>query len=158
MNIEFSSLHQINHSTNKWSKIEISSSGDLISQYVQRLLFEISNSGSGRKFVFESEFTEVIVALKNILLNSKRLESAEIILKRLMKVESDSQNDYKHLDMEIPAGSIFQALLRDENGMKRIILSKADHNEFIDDQEFDLRTGLPWKKRTINNLNVSSPE
>jgi len=146
MDILYSSLYQIDHSNGLRQSINIGDSGEILTQYTNRLLDQIYKSGNRRSFIFRSDNTEVRAAIQRILENVDVAEAAEINVDRLLAVEADAQEEHKHLDMEIPKGSLFQTLIEDDNE-KKIIISKADHNEFVDDEDFQLHKGLPWKKR-----------
>ena len=144
MSIIFTSLHQIDHSTNKIKKIEISHSDDL-NQYTNRLIHEITTSNNKRQFEFKSNTTEVRTASTKFL-EKKFNEASEINSKRLLAVEQNAQTKIDRLNKVIQTGSLFQAVLTDGNETT-IIISKADHNQFLDEVDFTLKNGLPWEKR-----------
>lgn len=145
MNIKFTSLHQIDHNLNQNKTIDINNqSGDLIN-YTERLINEITNSNNKRSFEFKSDTTEVRTAIDKFL-ETKYEVGAKINSDRLLNVELKAQQKIAHLNIKIQKGSLFQAVL--ENALETyIVISKADHNQFLDEIDFTLKTGLPWEKR-----------
>lgn len=145
MNLKFTSLHQIDH-TNGTTEVDISSQSSDLTRYVERLFTEITTSNSNRQFEFKSQTTEVRNALTKFL-NEENDEAATINADRLLSIEIAAQAAISHLNIEIQKGSLFQAVIENEEGLKTVIISKADHNEYLDEIDFTLRKGLPWKKR-----------
>ncbi|MCB0666082.1 MAG: hypothetical protein KDC80_09685 [Saprospiraceae bacterium] len=145
MNLVSTSLHQIDHALNEIGEITIQDQSQDLMNYTTRLIHEITTSTNRRQFQFRSDTTEVRTALNKFLTDDFQA-GAEINAKRLLEVEIEAQQRIAHLDVTIQKGSLFQALLHN-NESKTIILSKADHNKFLDDEDFTLKNGLPWEKR-----------
>jgi len=145
MEILFTSLHQIDHSSDTIIEIDISTKSDDLLNYVQRLFDEITRNPNKRKFRFESDTTEVRTSISH-LLQMQHKKASKINAERLLKIEKQTQDDISHFDKEIQKGSLFQAFIKNENS-KRIIISKADHNAYIDELDFKTHKGLPWKKK-----------
>lgn len=145
MSIIFTSLHQIDHSTDEIKEIDISTESNDLSRYTNRLINEITTSTNKRQFEFKSDTTEVRIALAKFL-DENYGEASEINSRRLLDVEKVAQAKIAHLDKVIQKGSLFQAVLTDDNETT-IIISKADHNQFLDEVDFTLKNGLPWEKR-----------
>jgi len=64
----------------------------------------------------------------------------------LLDVEKIAQGKIAHLDTVIQKGSLFQAVLNKDDETT-VIISKADHNQFLDEVVFTLKKWLPWEKR-----------
>ena len=147
MEIKFTSLHQIDHIEERIEKIDINNQGNILGQYIQRLLNEITNSPNKRSFLFQRETTEIRSAINNLISEDYETGS-EIIANRLLPIEQAAQERIAHLGVEIQKGSLFQTIIENEDG-KFVIISKADHNEFLDEIDFLIHKGLPWKKRVF---------
>ncbi|HCC94791.1 MAG TPA: hypothetical protein DEQ26_10785 [Flavobacteriaceae bacterium] len=145
MNVKFTSLHQIDH-IEGITEIDISNQSSDLKTYVNRLFEEITTSNSNRQFEFKSQTTEVRNALSKFI-NDEYDDASKINSDRLLNIEISAQAAISHLNVDIQKGSLFQAVIEDENNLKSIIISKADHNEYLDEIDFTLRKGLPWKKR-----------
>jgi hypothetical protein len=144
MELLFTSLHHIDHFTDQINKISITTQSQDLKTYSDRLINEIISSDNKRSFNFKSDTTEVRTAISKFLeLNYE--EGIDINSKRLLNIEKDTQKKMAHL-VRIQKGSLFQAVLG-EGQFKFVIISKADHNQFLDEVDFTLKNGLPWEKR-----------
>jgi len=145
MDIIFTSLYQVDHSLNQIKKIDINNQSNELQDYTNRFLNEITNSNNKRSFEFKSETTEVRTAIDKYL-NRNYEAGAKINADRLLNIEIEAQEKIDHLNIKIQKGSLFQAVLEND-GETYIIISKADHNQILDETDFTLKTGLPWDKR-----------
>ncbi|PKP01671.1 MAG: hypothetical protein CVU11_14575 [Bacteroidetes bacterium HGW-Bacteroidetes-6] len=150
MEIIFSSLHHIDHGSSKTVNIPIVNKDDILARYIRRLLKEITTSPNKKSYKFTRDTTEVCVAI-NQMICGEYDESASTIASRLLSAEQAAQMKMNKLNIEIQKGSLFQTIFKDKNE-KFIIISKADHNEFIDVADLILKSGLPWKKRVYKAL------
>lgn len=153
MEIKFTSLHQINHELDEIKEIDISNQSADLSRYTSRLIDEITKSNNKRQFEFKSDTTEVRTAIKEFI-EQKFKSAAKINSDRLLDVEKKAQERINHLNKKIQKGSLFQAVLA-ENDHTTIIISKADHNKFLDEVDFTLKNGLPWEKRIFKAFLVT---
>lgn len=151
MILHYTSLHHVDH-INGVSKIDITNLSTDLSTYVQRLFTEITDSDNRRQFEFRSNDTEVRTALTH-LISENYYEGSEINANRLLQIELLAQEAINHLNVEIQKGSLFQAVIGETT--KSVIISKADHNEYLDELDFTLRKGLPWKKRIFKAFLVN---
>jgi hypothetical protein len=157
MRIKYTSLHHIDHLNDKVQEVEIKNQGEQLSTYIERLLEEIIESSSKRSFDFQSDTTEVRSSISKMLAENYA-EASSINASRLLQIEKDAQERIRHLNAEIQQGSLFHAYVEDENDARFIIISKADHNEYLDELDFELRRGLPWKKRVFKAILVTFEE
>lgn len=150
------SFHHIDHINNQTARIETASQSSQLNGYVSDLLGIITKANNKRSFTFKSNTAEVRAAL-DLMLNKKFEEGSEINVKRLLDIEKSAQDKYAHMT-DIQKGILFQAFLMHE-GKQTIIVSKADHSDFLDENELVLRRGLPLKKKLFKAMAVSfSPE
>ncbi len=150
MNIKFLSLHQVDHQQGAVTPINVPEKSDKLKEYIDNLIEEIRGSSSYQFFEFERKSTEVYSAIHNILSDSEEDndEQALIIAKRLLQKEQEAQKAIEKLNIEILKGSLFQTIV-EEDDKQLVIISKAEHSAFIDEDDFNLRQGLPWKKRVF---------
>lgn len=145
MNIKFTSLHQVDHNLAQIKNIDINNQSDDLKDYTNRLINEITKSNNKRSFEFKSDTTEVRNAIDKFL-DAEYEAGAKINAERLLNIEIEAQERIDHLNIKIQKGSLFQAVI--ENNIETyVIISKADHNQFLDEVDFTLKTGLPWEKR-----------
>ncbi|MEM6813070.1 MAG: nucleoid-associated protein [Bacteroidota bacterium] len=144
MEIHFTSLHQIDHALDSVKEVDIRSQGQDLTDYTKRLITEITEGTSKRKFRFKRDTTEVRGVIADFITGN--YEGKEINAKRLMDVEQKAQEAIAHLNKEIQKGSLFQAHL--QNGKTSIVvISKADQQQFLSNEDFNLKSGLPWEKK-----------
>ncbi len=145
MNIKFTSLHQVDHNLKEIRNIDVNNQSDDLKNYTNRLIDEITKSNNKRNFEFKSDTTEVRNAIDKFL-DAEYETGAKINADRLLNIEIEAQEKIDHLNIKIQKGSLFQAVIKN-NIETYVIISKADHNQFLDEVDFTLKTGLPWEKR-----------
>lgn len=152
MEIINTSHYQINHTDNVIKEIIVPNESNQLSTYVKKLLGEISTANDKRKFNFRTDTTQVRSSI-NLMLSERFSEGTKINAERLLTIERQTQERI-NLNIEIQKGILFQALIRDSEG-KKIIISKADHNKYLDETDFKLHTGLPWKKKIFKAIVIN---
>lgn len=147
MNILYASLNHINHSSSSIKKVKIDHSESL-KEYTEKLFLEITESPKRRQYLFTSPKSEIRNLLNDIILDFDRDKSITLAAKRLLNKEREAQEDLKSkkLKVEILKGSLFQAYI-EVSGQESIIICKADHTEFLDENSLTVRSGLPWNKK-----------
>jgi len=156
--IVFTSLHYIDHVNNKISKKDISNQGTkALEEYIGKLIEDIRVRASKRTFKFERETTEVRTSLISFH-NNDFEKASETNAERLLSSEITAQKAIDHLGVTIQKGSLFQAITNVGDGKKLVIIAKADHDTYLDEESYEVREGLPWTKKmfksffiTINN-------
>ncbi|QXV66535.1 hypothetical protein INP83_05475 [Mucilaginibacter sp. 21P] len=152
MKIIFNSLHKIDIENNLVEFMPHSSDKNDLDGYVMELVTNIL-SGSDRKgYHFRSDSTEVRTLLTEILDNNKTDEKhydtlSQKISKRLLTMEKSSQAKVDKLGIEILKGVLVVSLIEFDDKTSKIIISKADHNDFIDSITFRRTSGLPIRKK-----------
>lgn len=150
--IVFTSLHYIDHVNNKISKKDISNEGtEALSEYIKKLIEDIQLRASKRTFEFARETTEVRQSL-NSFYNGKFGDASETNAKRLLSSEISAQKAIDHLGVSIQKGSLFQAIINVGEGKKLVIIAKADHDTYLDEESYEIREGLPWTKKIFKSF------
>lgn len=153
--IVFTSLHYIDHVNNKISKKDISNEGTkALSEYIKKLIEDIQLRASKRTFEFERETTEVRQSLSSFH-NKEFEEASETNAKRLLSSEITAQKAIDHLGVSIQKGSLFQAVINVGDGKKLVIIAKADHDTYLDEESYEMREGLPWTKKIFKSFFIS---
>lgn len=153
ISIQHTSLHHIDHLKVKAEKIDISDQGKALTKYIRRLIKEISTSSNRRSFVFQRDSTEVRTTI-NGFIQKDYSTGTKSNADRLLVVEQEAQQAISQLKVKIPQGSLFQAIIV-ENNLTKIIISKADHSEYLDEKDFLVHKGLPWKKRVFKAVLIT---
>jgi hypothetical protein len=147
MKILFSSLYQIDHASKSIINIDIAKESKDLHDYVDKLFSDILNNESSRKFQFHSTSTEVRSSIEKFLQNEFE-EPSRVNAERLLRIELKTQEDIAKLSIEIQKGSLFQAVFQEGESI-RILISKAEHSDFLDENDFRRHVGLPWEKKVF---------
>jgi hypothetical protein len=145
------SLHQIDHVNSVIQPLSIPKDNDDLITYLKELIIKISETDGKRQFIFESDTTEVKKLIDNIIEGSDFKSATAKIADRLMRKEQNAQSDIEHLKHEIQKGILIQAKL-EINASYKVIIAKADHTEYLDDQNLRNRKGLPVKRKLYKAL------
>jgi hypothetical protein len=146
MNIINNSLHVIDVESNALSEISVASTNEDLRTYLTELLSKIIGAEGRRKFQFQRDTTEVKSAIDRILSGSNFSESSLVSAQRLLEKEVSVQESIEHLRYEIQKGVLVQALVEIEN-TRQFVIAKADHSNYLDDEQYRTRRGLPIKKK-----------
>ena len=150
--IIFTSLHYIDHVNNSITKKDISNQGTkALEEYTTKLIQDIQIRASKRTFEFQRETTEVRSSL-NDFCNDIFDDAAETNAKRLLSSEINAQKAISQMGVTIQKGSLFQAVLNLEKGTKLVIIAKADHDTYLDEESYEVSEGLPWTKKMFKSF------
>jgi len=122
--------------------------GDELVDYLTELFTIVISGSSGRRFLFDRDTTEVRAQITRINNSEDFSDIAKVIANRLLDVEISAQKNMSKLGVTIQKGIIVQAKIND-NGHDRFVICKADHNEFLNEIDYQLSRGLPVKKKAF---------
>lgn len=147
MTIKAISIFNIDTLNNKVIALNKSDYGTDFNEYLKGLI-SIITEGSGRSFNFERETTEIRSLISEIIKKTDFNSIAEIASNRLLNCEITTQKVIEKLGKEIQKGILVHAIL--EDGINnQYVICKADHSEFIKDEDYKLAKGLPIKKKVF---------
>jgi hypothetical protein len=128
--------------------IDSATYGNELVTYLTELFGIVISGSSGRKFQFDRETTEVRAQITRLNNSEDFASITKIIAERLLNVEFDAQEKITKLGISIQKGILVQAKITD-NGQDKFIICKADHNEFLNEVDYSLSSGLPVKKKAF---------
>lgn len=140
-------IFQIDTDNDKVIPVDQTQYGKDFKDYLTGLI-EIISEGSGRSFVFERETTEIRALIPRILKKEDFSVISEIAARRLLSCEQTTQAQIKKLGKEIQKGIVVQAIIEKDN-MRKYVICKADHSEFLKDGDYTKTKGLPTKKKVF---------
>jgi hypothetical protein len=146
MNILNNALHLVDVATSSVSPISISGPNDDLKTYIEELLQKITSAESKRKFKFERDTTEVKASMDRMLQGEDFSMISRTVAERLLTNETTAQAGIAQLTHEIQKGVLIQAMI-EKDGSKLFVIAKADHSNYLDDQQYRTRQGLPIKKK-----------
>ena len=124
-----------------------------LKDYLDAMIIVASQPTSGRRFKLTSDLAAVRTISNGILKANKDefLKLTEDAGKRLLLKEKEAQKGIEHLNKEIPKGVFISALLEENNGFK-ILLAKAEHLDFLEEELFVKKTGLPVDNKVYKSF------
>lgn len=149
MNIIFNKLFKIDIGEHEAEEIPSPDDNNDLKEYIVDLLNKIIGNRDKKGFEFESDTTEVKGLIDNIIAVEhvdEYLDPCLAIANRLHRKEVDSEKN-NNLGVPPVKGILVISLIEDEENKKRIIISKADYNEFLDVISYKKRQGFPIKKK-----------
>jgi len=147
-------LHHVDVNNNSVTPINLQLNPQNLNDYVEELLGEIIANPNRRTYIFKEGNTEVKTSLSKILENNSDTESiTELNAKRLLEKEVNTQELMKsrNMSVKIQKGSLLH-LNFDINGTKQIILCKVEHDEVLNELNFEKVRGLNTKKKVFKAI------
>ena len=148
MEIIFKSINVVNYEV---GTVVNKQPPDEFDAHIDELITHIKTNNSVRDYVTSSNKTEVISSVLEVCNDCNEgtfVNNSNIIAKRLLKVEMETQEKVSVLNVNVKKGSLIQALLRD-NGKYYYLLAKVQHSDFVDDDDFSFKTGFSKDKKSI---------
>lgn len=157
MEIIYHRLYKVDITTQEVSLQEFAEN-DNVNNYIIELLQNVSDSEGDREYLFEQNSLTMKTYLDRIIVNDSRDATCESIANRLLQEENKAQQRIDHLNKHIQKGILIISYVQMTETEFKIILSKADYNEFIEEVSGNLKSGLPTKKKIYKSFiaNVTS--
>lgn len=146
MNIIFNQLYRIDHSTQSLENLLDLQANSNLRSYILSLLETITEKESDKVFEFVSDTVEFYTLLNKIIIDNEYDLSCNRIANKLLEAEIIGQQKIDRLNKEIQKGILIISLVQMTETERKIIISKADYDDFLDDLG-NIRTGLPLKKK-----------
>ncbi|CDT01013.1 conserved hypothetical protein [Sphingobacterium sp. PM2-P1-29] len=151
MDIIFNALYKIDIQEDEVSEVPLPEESNDLKSYIVELLDKIIGDPDKKGFEFESESSEVRGLIDDILtVNESDIASYKeytlAIANRLHRKEIDSDKK-NNLGVDLLKGIAVISLVKFDQGHQKLIISKADYNEFLDVLSYSKRHGFPIKKK-----------
>ncbi|GIJ94869.1 hypothetical protein [Capnocytophaga stomatis] len=144
-------LHHIDIKNSSVTTVDLELNNQNLEDYINELLDEIINNPNRRIYKFSNGNTEIKTSLYKILNNDSEIEKVvELNAQRLLQKEIDAQNFMKNKNMsiEIQKGSLLH-LNFNINESKQIIICKVEHDEILNESNFEIVRGLNIRKKNF---------
>lgn len=151
MNIIYHSLYKIDIATQEVTLQQFAEK-DNVNNYIIELLENVSNNEGDREYVFEENSLTMKTYLNEFIIGNDRDLISESIAKRLLQEENTAQTKIDHLKIKIQKGMLIVSFVQMIENEYKIILSKADYNEFIEEITGVITNGLPTKKKIFKSF------
>lgn len=128
------------------------SQNENLNNYIIELLQNVSDSEGDREYSFEENSLTMKNYLQQLINEEDRDGTSNLIANRLLQEETKAQERINHLDKQIQKGILIISYVQMSETESKIILSKADYNEFIEEVSGELTSGLPTKKKIFKSF------
>lgn len=152
MNIRKAFLHHIEQSLNTIDAVDLTEHYSDIEPIVQSILNEIFSGKNKRACLIPPDnrlLSAIVEGIENDIVEIQN-SSVTISAERLLRKEKDAQELYGSIT-QIPKGSLFHLLVEDD-GKTYFIITKTDHDKFLDERELLTRRGIPLNKKTYKSF------
>lgn len=135
---------------------------DAFNDYIAKLVNNISQSDSLQLYNVIDQSTQVINLVIGSIAKLNNGDSEDLIVnnvqaiaQRLLNKEIVIQEKIQQMGVNIKKGSLMQAILKsvdeiEPNDIEYLyMLTKVEHNEFIDEESYNLQRGFPIDKITL---------
>lgn len=146
MNIVYHSLYKVDIEAQEVTLQQFDET-DNVNNYIIELLENVSSNEGDREYLFEENSLTMKTYTNDFIIGDDRDLTSELIAKRLLQEENVAQKKMDHLKIKIQKGMLIVSFVQMTENEFKIILSKADYNEFIEEITGNLRSGLPTKKK-----------
>lgn len=150
MEVSYIQLVKIDHDANCVT-IESIDTQENIKQYIMEMIKKISDSAGDREYIFKNGEETMKTYLNNFILGENRDEVTLNIANRLLLKEQEAQIKYAHIT-EIQRGIMLVALCKMTDREYKVIISKADYSEFLEETSGEKKNGLPTKKKIFKSF------
>lgn len=147
-------LHHIDVNNNNVTPISLQLNPQNLNNYIEELLNEIIANPNRRTYNFKDGNTEVKSSLQKILQNGTDIANiTELNAKRLLEKEVNTQEwmRSRNMTVEIQKGSLLH-LNFNINETKQIIICKVEHDEILNELNFEKVRGLNTKKKVFKAI------
>lgn len=145
-------LHHIEQSLDLVEAVDLKEHYSDIEPIVQSILNEIFSGKNKRACLIPQDNRMLNTIVEEIKDDSIEIQNSSVTLsaERLLRKEKDAQEQYGSIT-QIPKGSLFHLLVED-NGKVYFIITKTDHDKFLDERELSTRRGIPLNKKTYKSF------
>lgn len=145
--LHFVGLYPIDITQETSQKVDVPKTAS-VADYTQDLINTLLKDETNRLFKFGTSggMREAVSALAS----GDYLESPQIIANNLLKIEKDTQEQYKKITTLLK-GSLLQACFT-TNKQKYVLITKVDHHAFLDEADLTKRVGMPYQEDVLRVL------
>ncbi|UBD76213.1 nucleoid-associated protein [Parabacteroides goldsteinii] len=152
MEIQKAFLHHIEQSLNELFSVDIDSHYKDIEPIVKSIIDEIFEGKNKRACAIPPDNNTLGELVKAISSSDIEAQKTAVLIssQRLLRKERDAQEQYGAIT-QIPKGSLFHILV-EHNQKIYFIITKTDHDKFLDESELETRRGIPLNKKTYKSF------
>lgn len=146
MKVEFQKVFKFDLERSRAVEIQIQAGESDFSEYLNELTLDVLADAHSKRYLFPEASTDIMTDINSIINDNKKDATAQKIATRLMHRESSVQSRIEHLKTEVQKGIMVQTLVKlpEQN---YFLIIKAEHFDFINENDSKKATGLPIKRK-----------
>ena len=111
--------------------------------------FAIRND-KNKKYTIHDIHSHVVNCIQSLVCKKENVEKLkDIIDKKLLEVEMQTQEKINHLNTQIKKGSLIQAEILDDQFNHQYILAKVEHSQWFDGNDLMTKIGFPKDTKNV---------
>lgn len=128
-----------------------------IQSYIWELITNCVDTEGDREYIFDPNLQTTRTHIDNIINDNNRNDVCKLLAEKLLSVENDTKEKIAHLDKEIPKGILMISFTKMTDIEYKLVITKADYTEFLEELSGEKKSGLPTKKKIFKSfiMNVS---
>ncbi|WP_024466637.1 nucleoid-associated protein [Treponema pedis] len=156
MEVIFYNLLKVDNEENTVS-IESFANKQNIQNYIWDLITNCVDTKGDREYIFDPNLQTTKTHIDNIIQDNNRDDVCKLLAEKLLSVENDTKEKIAHLEKEIPKGILMISFTKMTDTEYKLIITKADYTEFLEELSGEKKSGLPTKKKIFKSfiMNVS---
>lgn len=123
-----------------------------IHDYIWELVTNCADSDGDREYCFEPTLLTMQNHVNRIILDDNRDDVCVQIATKLLVVENNTKEQIAHLNKDIPKGVLMISYVEMTETEYKIVITKADFTEFLEELTGDKKSGLPTKKKIFKSF------
>lgn len=123
-----------------------------LTQYLQGILSEIAENEGDREYYFDPDCIRAKTLAERVVNQENADEAATELATRLASIEQDTQERVAQMGVRIQRGVLIVSYVRMTETEYKLIISKADYTEFMEEETGAIKFGLATKKRLFKSF------
>lgn len=152
MDVIYLKLIKIDHDNNSVTEEPLGEEGN-VRAYVMSII-DFINDKADREYKFKEGELTMKTYVERIVNNDDRDATSLLIANRLLDKENQAQIRYRNIT-DIQKGILLVAFCKMTDIEHKVVISKADYTEFIEEATGQKRNGLPTKKKIFKSFSAN---
>lgn len=123
-----------------------------LTQYLQGILSEIAENEGDREYDFDPASMTAKTLTERVVNQENADDAAMALATRLASIEQDAQERVAQMGVRIQRGVLIVSYVQMTETEYKLIISKADYTEFMEEETGAIKFGLATKKRLFKSF------
>lgn len=150
----YTKILKVNHATGEIAVAQFANEENL-KLYLQGILEEIAESEGDRQYHFHPDKERTKNLVGRILAGNNEEDACEALARKLNSAEFDAQKRVDKLGVQIQRGVLIVSYVKMTETDNKLIISKADYTEFMEEDSGQIKFGLATRKRLFKSFVIN---